>query len=109
MRSVVVFPAPLGPRNPVTCPGSTVKVRSSTARTWPKVFVRPRTSTRTGSTARLGALLMTLSSVGVPIIQAHEPRGPGNPRREPRHTGSVASADVSTYRPVAAADGSSVD
>ena len=32
MRSVVVLPAPFGPRNPVTSPGRTVKDRSSTAR-----------------------------------------------------------------------------
>jgi hypothetical protein len=31
MRIVVVFPAPLGPRKPVTIPGRTVKLRSSTA------------------------------------------------------------------------------
>jgi hypothetical protein len=30
-RMVVVFPAPFGPRNPVTMPGRTVNVRSSTA------------------------------------------------------------------------------
>ena len=35
MRIVVDFPAPLGPRNPVTTPGFTVKVRSSTAVLWP--------------------------------------------------------------------------
>jgi hypothetical protein len=28
---VVVFPAPFGPRNPVTTPGRTVNVRSETA------------------------------------------------------------------------------
>ena len=31
MRMVVDFPAPFGPRNPVTIPGRTVKLRSSTA------------------------------------------------------------------------------
>ncbi len=44
IRRVVVLPAPLGPRNPVTRPGRTVKLRSSTARTWPNVFVRWLTS-----------------------------------------------------------------
>jgi hypothetical protein len=35
MRMVVVLPAPLGPRKPSTSPGSTVKLRSSTAsRPW---------------------------------------------------------------------------
>src|SRR5581483_6752004 len=41
MRSVVVLPAPLGPRKPVTEPGSTVKLSRSTARMLPrKTFVR---------------------------------------------------------------------
>ncbi|SLI22074.1 Uncharacterised protein [Mycobacteroides abscessus subsp. abscessus] len=31
IRIVVDLPAPFGPRKPVTCPGFTVKVRSSTA------------------------------------------------------------------------------
>jgi hypothetical protein len=35
MRSVVVFPDPFGPKNPVTRPGSTSKDRSSTAKTDP--------------------------------------------------------------------------
>src|SRR5690242_20037548 len=35
MRIVVDFPAPLGPRKPVTSPGRTVKVRSETAVTDP--------------------------------------------------------------------------
>ncbi len=32
IRSVVVLPAPLGPSRPSTCPASTVKLRSLTAR-----------------------------------------------------------------------------
>jgi hypothetical protein len=43
MRSVVVLPAPLGPRKPVTCPGSTVKVSPSTAVTGPYRLVKPVT------------------------------------------------------------------
>jgi hypothetical protein len=35
---VVVLPAPFGPRNPVTRPGSTAKLRSDTAATGPKDF-----------------------------------------------------------------------
>jgi hypothetical protein len=31
MRIVVDLPAPFGPRNPVTCPGRTVKLMSLTA------------------------------------------------------------------------------
>ena len=34
-RIVVVFPAPLGPRNPVTEPGWTANVMPSSARTGP--------------------------------------------------------------------------
>src|SRR5581483_6599890 len=44
VRSVVVLPAPFGPRNPHTSPGSTVNVRSSTAFTAPNRLVRWRTS-----------------------------------------------------------------
>src|SRR5918995_3172003 len=40
IRSVVVFPAPLGPRKPVIRPGSTTKLRSSTAVTPPNRLVR---------------------------------------------------------------------
>jgi len=44
IRSVVVLPAPFGPRNPVTVPGRTAKVRSSTAVTAPKRLVSRCTS-----------------------------------------------------------------
>ena len=40
IRSVVVFPAPFGPRNPVTDPGATLKV-SPSAVTPPNLLVRP--------------------------------------------------------------------
>ena len=43
-RIVVVFPAPFGPRNPVTMPGRTVNVRSSTAVLSPYRLVSPRAS-----------------------------------------------------------------
>ena len=49
-RIVVVFPAPLGPKNPVTCPGRTVKLRASTAVTGPKRLVSWFTSITTGLT-----------------------------------------------------------
>ncbi len=39
---VVDFPAPLGPRNPVTWPGSTVNDRSSTTVSGPYRLVSPR-------------------------------------------------------------------
>src|SRR5579859_7440913 len=43
-RMVVVLPAPFGPRNPVTRPGSMLKLRSSTAVLSPYRLVRPCTS-----------------------------------------------------------------
>ena len=44
IRSVVVLPAPLGPRKPTTRPSSAVNDRSSTASTGPKRLVSPATS-----------------------------------------------------------------
>jgi len=38
MRNVVVFPAPLGPKNPIISPGFTVKETSVTAGLPPKDF-----------------------------------------------------------------------
>src|SRR5690606_20571523 len=49
-----------GPRKPVTRPGRTVKVRSSTARTGPKFFVRPRTSTTPSPSMALAGSAGTL-------------------------------------------------
>src|SRR5262249_9441473 len=39
MRMVVVLPAPLRPRKPTTCPRSTSKLTSSSARTGPQYLV----------------------------------------------------------------------
>jgi hypothetical protein len=64
IRSVVVLPAPFGPRKPVTDPGSTVKLRSLTACTVPKDLVSPFTSTRTGSTVPVFRIEMAISSSG---------------------------------------------
>src|SRR4051812_27408895 len=44
IRSVVVFPAPFGPRKAVMCPRSTVKERSSTATVDPNRLLTPLTS-----------------------------------------------------------------
>src|SRR2546430_7778270 len=44
IRSVVVLPAPLGPRKPVTRPGSTVNDRWSTALTRRYCLVSPETT-----------------------------------------------------------------
>src|SRR4051794_26820752 len=41
MRSVVLLPAPFGPRKPVTRPDSTANDRSLTASTLPKRLLRP--------------------------------------------------------------------
>src|ERR1700743_1109980 len=44
IRRVVVLPAPLGPRNPVTVPWSTAKLTWSTATRLPKRLVSPSSS-----------------------------------------------------------------
>src|SRR3954451_24022181 len=44
IRSVVILPAPLGPRKPTTRPTSAVNDRLSTANTEPNRLVRPATS-----------------------------------------------------------------
>ena len=43
-RIVVDFPAPFGPRNPVTTPGSTTKLSLSTAALSPYRLVKPSIS-----------------------------------------------------------------
>jgi hypothetical protein len=43
IRSVVVFPAPLGPRNPVIRPRATVNDTSCTAGRWPNFLRSPAT------------------------------------------------------------------
>src|SRR4051795_10677072 len=87
MRRVVVFPAPLGPRKPVTDAGSTVKPRSETAWTLPKALLRPRTSIRTGS--RVVALPIGCNSLARAAPAGSHPSarggvgwsGRGRPRR----------------------------
>ena len=49
MLIVVLFPAPLGPRNPKISPSLTSKLTLSTAFTCPKVFTRPSTLTITSA------------------------------------------------------------
>jgi hypothetical protein len=44
IRSVVDLPAPLGPRNPVTCPGRIVTDSRSTAVVAPYLLVTSRSS-----------------------------------------------------------------
>ena len=101
MRSVVVLPAPLGPRKPVTDPGSTVKLRSSTARTVPKVLVSPVTSTRTGSRRRRWERCARGDDalLGVRQLAAH-PTAPGPARR------TVPERSPVSHRSVVVAAGS---
>src|SRR5918995_6153987 len=51
VRSVVVLPAPLGPRKPSTRPGLALKLSPSTATFAPKRLVRSRTSSTHGTLA----------------------------------------------------------
>src|SRR4051812_9102508 len=62
--SVVVLPEPLGPRKPVTRPGSTVNERSSTAVTLGYTLVSPETTIcpRMGLLPRSMCEFLTLSS-----------------------------------------------
>jgi hypothetical protein len=60
IRTVVVFPAPLGPRKPNTSPAETLNETSSTATRSPKRFVRCSTTSAGspesgGSRRRIGA------------------------------------------------------
>src|SRR4029077_16122248 len=62
IRSVVVLPAPFGPRKPVTEPGSTLKLKWSTARTWPPktlvnavATIRPYCGTASDGRPSMGA------------------------------------------------------
>ena len=52
MRIVVVFPAPLGPRNPSTSPLWTARLTPSTAVICPQRFVRPCARNTTAAEAR---------------------------------------------------------
>src|SRR5215213_9726853 len=112
MRIVVVLPAPLGPRKPVTEPGSTVKLRSETARTEPKDLVSPRTSTRTGSTcgaAEAGMVAPRFAGRTAPPSHrtphhrgtdpdpARRGRVPGS--RDPGHSGTAGHIQFARGRP----------
>ncbi len=88
MRRLVVLPAPLGPRNPVTWPGSTRAEKSDTAVTVPKRFVTPENS----STCPSG--------MPNPLVVGSCPSHPcGNRRRVPKYRGAACSAPVSASRP----------
>ena len=69
---MVVLPAPFGPRNPVTVPGRTVKLRSSTAVTGPKRLVSRSTSITIGSAGR------RRGARGAPVPPPGAPGGAGS-------------------------------
>src|SRR6476620_689950 len=77
MRSVVVFPAPLGPRKPVTRPGLTVNDRSSTARTFLYSLGSPLTTMPSSAIGKLpsGEYLEVLCIVVLGIGRAQRPAG----------------------------------
>src|SRR5262245_42784573 len=52
MRSVVVLPAPLGPRSPKTSPARMSSVRSRTATSSPKRLLTPRREARAAPSTR---------------------------------------------------------
>src|SRR2546423_2154750 len=72
-RSVVVLPAPLGPRNPVTRPGSAVNDRSSTARTFLYCFVTPDTTIRVSGNRVCVMASRTSAAAGRYIDERHDP------------------------------------
>src|SRR5205823_3222166 len=76
IRIVVDLPAPFGPRNPVTCPGRTVKLRSSTASLSPYRLVSPRASIIAGRPFRVpGSCLRTTLGIHRTDV-AHPDIGP---------------------------------
>src|SRR3972149_10336765 len=63
VRVVVVFPAPLGPRNPNTAPGVTTRSPSTMPRALPYDFVKP-SSRIAGTSERVQALSQALPDEG---------------------------------------------
>ena len=82
-RRVVVLPAPFGPRNPVTRPGSTVKLRSSTAVTCPNCLLSPEIS--------MGMPLF-MRSPHVGASRAARGRAPARPGRSATATGATLAS-----------------
>src|SRR4051812_26509854 len=103
MRSVVLLPAPFGPRKPVTRPDSTANDRSLTASTLPKRLLRPSnwmavelTGTTYGISATLEAAhLGGVRALGLEVVAqrsevvlavvADDWRVPGVHPRDPEH------------------------
>src|ERR1035438_1215587 len=75
MRMVVVLPLPLGPMNPKTLPSGTVRERSSTAVTSPKVLVTSEISTAgIGGTVFQSGIRRGLGEAGGTHISWGKPR-----------------------------------
>src|SRR6478672_7964778 len=66
IRSVVVFPAPLRPRNPNTMPGRTTRSAWSRAIVSPKRLVRPRSSIAGASPAPSAFIARTVQRINGP-------------------------------------------
>src|SRR5215470_7526530 len=75
IRKVVVFPAPLGPRKPVTVLPSTPKLRSSTACTGPNRLVSPRSSITAIGDPSLPAPRAVWVALGSPAVPARQHPG----------------------------------
>src|ERR1035441_4898354 len=104
MRKVVVLPAPLGPRNPVTRPASTSKLRSSTATTSLNRLVSPETSIAEGigPTLARGPAHLTPGVIGprLPIAAGNAATGSAFPpavRSEERRVGKEWRSRWSPY------------
>jgi hypothetical protein len=108
IRSVVVFPAPFGPRNPVTRPGSTVNDKSSTALTPRYSFLSPQTSIRpreisagetrfppSGRSGKPGPS----PPVRVPPRQQHQAADDGDREQDNHLTPPVATAFAASWGP----------
>ena len=68
MRTVVVLPAPFGPRNPNTSPLATLSDRPSTAVRSPKRFVRFSISTRTNCQPTSPLRQLCSLSLALPLL-----------------------------------------
>ena len=75
IRSVVVFPAPFGPRKPVIVPGSSANDSESTASTEPNRFVNESATTAGAEAAAVPAI--TGSDTATPRLRV----GTANPGR----------------------------
>ena len=94
IRSVVVLPAPFGPRKPTISPGSTTKSTPQTASTRPCLVVNARASPRASMIATAGALSWPPARARAATGSAPGWRGR---RRAPR--GSSTAARSSALRP----------